>query len=185
MPEKVIKDTDNNMKKAVEAFKGELSKIRTGKASPTLLDGIFVEYYSVKTPLNQVSTISTPEPRLIVIQPWDKSVLGEIEKEILKANIGLTPSNDGNVIRLAVPPLTEERRHEIVKTLKKLAEDSRVSIRQIRREAIDRLKALKKDGKLPEDDEERLEREMQKATDKEIAEIDQLLEKKEKEILEL
>ncbi|MDD3804327.1 MAG: ribosome recycling factor [bacterium] len=185
MPEKLTKETESGMKKAVEAFKGELSKIRTGKASPNLLDGIFVDYYSVKTPLNQVSTISTPEPRLIVIQPWDKSIIGEIEKEILKANIGLTPSSDGNVIRLAVPPLTEERRHEIVKTLKKLAEDSRVSVRQIRRESIDKLKAMKKDGKLPEDDEERLEKEMQKTTDREIAEIDSLLAKKEKEILEL
>jgi len=185
MPEKLIKETESGMKKAVESFKGELSKIRTGKASPSLLDGISVDYYSVKTPLSQVSTISTPEPRLIVIQPWDKSVLGEIEKEILKANIGLTPSNDGNVIRLAVPPLTEERRHEIVKTLKKLAEDSRVSVRQIRRDAIEKLKAMKKDGKLPEDEEGRLEKEMQKATDREIAEIDSLLAKKEKEILEL
>jgi len=185
MPEKLIKDIEINMKKAVEAFKNELSTIRTGKASSSLLDGISVNYYSVKTPLNQVSTIATPESRLMVIQPWDKSILGEIEKEILKANIGLTPSSDGNVIRLSVPPLTEERRHEIVKTLKKLAEDSRVSIRQIRREAIDKLKAMKKEGKLPEDDEERLEKEMQKSTDREISEIESLLEKKEKEILEL
>lgn len=185
MPEKLIKDTEIMMKKSVENYKKELSKIRTGKATPALLEGIFINYYEVKTPLAQVSTVSTPEPRSIVIQPWDKTIISEIEKEILKANIGLTPSSDGNVIRISVPPLTEERRHDIVKTLKKLAEDNRVSIRQIRRETLEKLKVMKKDGKIPEDDEKRLEKDLQNLTDKIIAELDDLLSKKEKEILEL
>jgi len=185
MPEKLIRETESNMKKTVDNFKKELSKIRTGKATPALLDGIAIDYYGVKTPLHQVATISTPEPKLMIVQPWDKQVISDIEKEILKANIGFTPSNDGNVIRISVPPLTEERRVEIVKSLKKLAEDNRVTVRQQRRETMEKLKVLKKNGDMPEDDEERLEKELQKITDKQIGEIDELLEKKDKERKEL
>ncbi|MEO0234149.1 MAG: ribosome recycling factor [candidate division WOR-3 bacterium] len=183
MPEKLLHDSEVSMKKSVDNFKSELSKIRTGKATPALLDGIHIDYYGVKSPLNQVSTISTPDPKLIVVQPWDKSILSVIEKEILKANIGLTPTNDGNVIRISVPPLTEERRKEIVKTIKKLAEESRIVIRQIRRDNIEKLKNMKKDGTISEDDEERLEKEIQKLTEKYIGEIDEIVTKKENEIL--
>ncbi len=184
MPEKLLLEAENSMKKSIEVFKSELSKIRTGKATPSLLDGITVEYYGVKSPLNQVATISTPDPKMIVVQPWDKTVLSVIEKEILKANIGLTPSNDGNVIRMAIPPLTEERRKEIIKTLKKLAEDIKIGIRQIRRDNIEKLKEMKKDGKTSEDDEERLEKEIQKITEKYVSLVDEILLKKENEILE-
>lgn len=184
MPEKLLLETENSMKKSIEVFKSELSKIRTGKATPSLLDGITVEYYGVKSPLNQVATISTPDPKIIVVQPWDKTILSVIEKEILKANIGLTPSNDGNVIRISVPPLTEERRKEIIKTLKKLAEEIKIGIRQIRRDNIEKLKEMKKDGKISEDDEERLEKEIQKITEKYVSGVDEILLKKENEILE-
>ncbi len=185
MREKIYNETESKMKKTIGNFKKELTTIRTGKASPALLDGIDVDYYGTKTPLNQVATISTPEARLIVVQPWDKTIIGAIEKEIQKANIGLTPNSDGNIIRLAVPTLTEERRKEIVKSLKKIAEDNKVAIRNIRRESMEILKTAKKDGDLPEDDEKRLEKDVQKLTDKYIEEIDSLLTKKEKEIMEV
>lgn len=184
MKERIYRETEEKMGKTVDNFKAELSKIRTGKASPALLDGIMVDYYSVKTPINQVATVSTPEPRMIVVQPWDKTIISAIEKEIQKANIGLTPNSDGNIIRLAVPPLTEERRKEIVKSIKKIAEDNKVAVRNVRRDSIETLKTAKKDGEIPEDEEIRLEKDIQKLTDKYIEQIDELMQKKEKEILE-
>ncbi|MFO8061383.1 MAG: ribosome recycling factor [bacterium] len=184
MRERIQKETNERMEKSVDNYKSELTRIRTGKATPSLLDGIVIDYYGTKTPLNQVANISTPEPRLIVVQPWDKTVINDIEKEIQKANIGLTPNNDGNVIRLGVPPLTEERRKEIIKTLKQIAEESRIAVRNIRRDAMDELKTAKNNGDIPEDDEKRLEKKIQELTDKHIEEIDKLLEKKEKEIME-
>lgn len=184
MKERIYRETEEKMSKTVDNFKGELTKIRTGKASPALLDGIFVDYYSVKTPISQVATVSTPEPRMIVVQPWDKTIISAIEKEIQKANIGLTPNSDGNIIRLAVPPLTEERRKEIVKSIKKIAEDNRVAVRNVRRDSIETLKSAKKSGDIPEDDEIRLEKDIQKLTDKYIEQLDDLMQKKEKEILD-
>lgn len=184
MKERIYRETEEKMGKTVDNFKAELSKIRTGKASPALLDGIMVDYYSVKTPINQVATVSTPEPRMIVVQPWDKTIISAIEKEIQKANIGLTPNSDGNIIRLAVPPLTEERRKEIVKSIKKIAEDNKVAVRNVRRDSIETLKTAKKDGEIPEDEEIRLEKDIQKLTDKYVEQIDELMQKKEKEILE-
>ncbi|MDY6787295.1 MAG: ribosome recycling factor [candidate division WOR-3 bacterium] len=184
MKERIQKETNERMEKTVDNYKSELTRIRTGKATPSLLDGIVIDYYGTKTPLNQVANISTPEPRLIVVQPWDKTVINGIEKEIQKANIGLTPNNDGNIIRLAVPPLTEERRKEIIKTLKQIAEESRIAVRNIRRDAMDELKTAKNNGDIPEDDEKRLEKKIQELTDKHIEDIDKLLDKKEKEIME-
>lgn len=185
MREAIYTETKTKMSKTIENFKGELSKIRTGKASPALLEGITVNYYDTMTPLKQLSNISTPEPRLIVIQPWDKSSIAEIEKSIQKANVGMTPNNDGNVIRLQVPPLTEETRKDIIKNIKRLAEDNRIAVRNIRRDSMETLKTAKNNGDMPEDDEKRLEKDVQKLTDDFIAEIDTLLEKKEKEIMEV
>lgn len=185
MREAIYTETKSKMSKTIENFKSELSRIRTGKASPALLDGINVNYYNTMTPLTQLSNISTPEPRLIVIQPWDKSSIGEIEKSIQKANIGMTPNNDGNVIRLQVPPLTEDTRKDIIKNIKRIAEDNRIAVRNIRRDSMETLKKAKNDGDMPEDDEKRLEKDVQKLTDEFISEIDSLLEKKEKEIMEV
>ncbi len=185
MREQIFTETQLKMSKTVDNFKKELSKIRTGKASPALLDGISVNYYETMTPLNQLSNISTPEPRLIVIQPWDKAVIGEIEKAIQKANVGMTPNNDGSVIRLQVPALTEETRKDIIKNIKRIAEDNRIAARNIRRETNDVLKNAKSNGEMPEDDVKRLEKDIQKLTDDCVKEIDSYLEKKEKEIMEV
>lgn len=185
MVEEIYIDTGDRMEKVVAAFQRELATLRAGRATPALLDRIEVNYYDTPTPLIQLAGVTAPEPRLLVIQPWDKSSAGDIERAILKSDLGLTPINDGNVIRLAIPQLTEERRHELVKQIRKKAEESRVSIRNIRRDANDALKGLEKEGDISEDEWRRSQDGVQELTDEQIAEIDRLLEAKEKEILEV
>lgn len=172
------------MKKSISALRDEFNTLRTGRASASLFDKVRVDYYGDKSPLSQVATISIPEARLVVIQPWDKALIGEIEKGIQKSELGLNPSNDGKVIRIQIPPLTEDRRKELVKTAKGYAEQSRVAIRNIRRDGNDELKKLQKDGLMTEDELKIAEDELQKSTDKFIQEINKILEDKEKEILE-
>eukprot|EP00767_Chilomastix_cuspidata_P008226 gnl/Chilomastix_cuspidata/9367.p3 GENE.gnl/Chilomastix_cuspidata/9367~~gnl/Chilomastix_cuspidata/9367.p3 ORF type:complete len:186 (-),score=8.61 gnl/Chilomastix_cuspidata/9367:335-892(-) len=184
MVKEVLSEAKDKMKKAVETLNSELMKVRTGRASAGLVDGITVDYYGAQTPLNQLASITVPESRLIVIQPWDATAIGDIEKAILKANIGITPSNDGKVIRLSIPPLTEERRKDIVKQISKTCEDYKVGVRNIRRDANEDLKSLKKDGDISEDDMYKGQDEVQKLTDNNIKDIDELNKKKEKEILE-
>jgi ribosome recycling factor len=183
--EAIKKSAEEKMKKAVKALEDEFKTIRTGRASAALFDNIRVEYYEQKVPLNQVATISIPEARLVIIQPWDRSVLPEIEKAIQKSELSLNPANDGKVIRIAIPPLTEERRKELVKVAKGIAEKSRITIRNIRRDTNEELKKLEKDSKLSEDQAKRGMDDAQKLTDKYIEEINSVLEKKEKEILEI
>ncbi|MGI5875198.1 MAG: ribosome recycling factor [Dethiobacteria bacterium] len=175
----------NKMKKSVESFSRELSTLRASRAVPSLLDRVTVNYYNTPTPLNQLATISAPEPRLLVIQPWDKNAMGEIEKAILKSDLGLTPNNDGTVIRLTIPQLTEERRKELVKVVRKKAEESRVAIRNIRREANDSLKNSEKKGEITEDELRTAQEQTQELTDNHIKEIDHLLSLKEAEIMEV
>ena len=171
------------MSKTVDVFANSLAEVRAGRANPAILNKIKVDYYGVPTPISQMAGISVPEARMIVIQPWDLSVLKEIEKEILKADIGINPNNDGKVIRLIFPELNEERRKEIVKDIRKTAEESRVAIRAIRRDGIEGFKKKQKDSEITEDELKVAEDEIQKITDKNIAEIDNLLESKEKEIM--
>ncbi len=180
----IEKQTEQRMKKSLKALEEEFQTIRTGRASSAVFEKIKVEYYGNPTPLNQVATISIPEARLVVIQPWDKSIISEIEKAIQKSELSLNPMNDGKVIRISIPPLTEERRKEFVKVAKNAAEQARVAIRNIRRDANDELKKSQKSGDISEDDEKRLEDSIQKLTDKYVEEINTLLEEKEKEILE-
>lgn len=184
-PKEIKKATEEKMQKTVEVTRREYATIRTGRASAGLVEGIKVDYYGTPTPLKQIASILTPEARLIVIQPWDPNAMEAIEKAIFSSNLGITPNNDGKVIRLSIPPLTQERREELDKVIKKLAEDGRVSIRSIRRDANDQLKKLEKDKKVPEDMRFKSQDEIQKLTDKYIAEIDKLLSDKEKEILEV
>jgi ribosome recycling factor len=181
----VLQDTENHMKGAIEATKKEFQAVRTGRANPNLLDRVVVEYYGTPTPLNQVASISSPEPRTLLIQPWDKSSLSAIEKAIQKADLGLNPVNDGTVVRLPIPQLTEERRKELVKVVKKEAEDKRIIIRNLRRDANEKMKALEKAEHVSEDESKKGLDDIQKLTDKYIAEIDKLLEQKEKEIMEV
>jgi ribosome recycling factor len=172
------------MGKSIDSLKNEFKKIRTGRASLSILDGIRVEYYGTPTPLNQMASLSIPESRLISIQPWDVSVIKDIEKAILKSDLGLTPSNDGKLIRISIPPLTEERRKELVKVIQKKSEEHRVAVRNIRRDSNELLKGLKKDGEISEDDGFRAQDQVQKITDKHIKLIDDVCKEKEKEILE-
>ncbi|MFD1204180.1 MULTISPECIES: ribosome recycling factor [Sporosarcina] len=185
MPKAVLDQTKDKMEKAVGALTRELASIRAGRANASLLDRISVLYYGAPTPLNQMAGISVPEPRLLVVQPYDKTTLGDIEKAILKSDIGITPSNDGSVIRLAVPALTEERRKELVKQVKKEAEDSKVAIRNIRRDANDELKKLEKNSEITEDELRRGGEEIQKLTDSFIEKIDEVAKEKENEIMEI
>ena len=185
MIEDVKKDVKHRMDQAVETVRTELAKLRTGKASPAILDGITVSYYGANTPLRQVGNVSAPEPRLLVVQPWDRSLLGEIEKAILKSDLGLNPTNDGIVIRVPIPALTEERRQSLVKVAKKITEDGRVAVRNIRRDANEKLKKLEKDHKISEDDLHRSQDEMQKLTDECVKKLDEILVLKEKEIMEI
>jgi len=173
------------MEATVEVFKREIASIRTGRASLALLDGITVDYYGNQVPLNQVATLSVPEPRLITIQPWEQKIIPEIEKAIMKSDLGLTPTNDGKTIRLAIPPLTEERRKELVKVVKKRAEESRVALRNIRRDILEEIKKLQKEKSLSEDEVKRWNDEVQKITDTYIKKVDELLSHKEKEIMEV
>ncbi|MBP2240160.1 ribosome recycling factor [Cytobacillus eiseniae] len=185
MPKQVIENTKDRMTKAIQAYSRELAGIRAGRANASLLDRITVEYYGAPTPINQLAGISVPEARLLVIQPYDKSILGEIEKAILKSDIGLTPSNDGSIIRLSIPQLTEERRKELVKLVKKESEEAKVAIRNVRRDANDDLKKLEKSGEITEDDLRGYSDDIQKLTDDQISKIDAVTKEKEKEILEV
>lgn len=181
--ENIKTQSKEKMEKSILALQNELSKLRTGRASLSVLDNIRVSYYGTPTPLNQVATLSTPEPRLIAIQPWESTLIGEIEKSILNANIGLTPTNDGKIVRLPIPALTEDRRKDLVKQVKAKGEECKVAVRQIRREANDELKKLEKDKAISEDDNKRALDEVQKLTDSYIVKIDQILTVKEKDIL--
>ena len=174
---------EEKMNKTISVLQENFSEVRAGRANPAILNKIRVDYYGTPTPINQVAGVSVPEARLIVIQPWDASLLKEIEKAILASDIGINPNNDGKVIRLAFPELNEERRKEIVKDIKKMAEEAKVAIRSIRREGIDKAKAEEKEGTITEDELKQAENEIQKITDKNIEEIDKILEKKEKEVM--
>lgn len=174
---------EERMRKSVSVFEENLSEIRAGRANPAILNKISVDYYGTATPINQVAGISVPEARLIVIQPWDMSVLKEIERAILASDIGITPNNDGKVIRLNFPELNEERRKELVKDIKKMGEEAKVAVRQIRRDGLDEFKKQQKDSLITEDDLKQAEDQVQKLTDKYVDEIDVLLDKKEKEIM--
>jgi len=183
--EPLIKDTSARMERSVEAFKKELGRVRTGRASFSLLDGVKVDYYGTPTPLQQVGTLSVPESRLITITPWDSKMIGPIEKAIQGAGLGLNPSSDGKVVRIPIPPLTEERRKELAKVVRKMSEDARVAIRNVRRESIEKLKEREKKKEIPEDDVKRGQDRIQKETDAFIRKIDDILKAKEQEILEV
>lgn len=185
MIDEVLSEARTAMDKAVKALKKEMTKVRTGRASTALLDEVRVDYYGVPTALNQVATLSTPEARLITVQPWEKNLLPAIEKAIFKADIGLTPSSDGVLIRLPVPALTEERRLEMVKLIKRMAEDARISVRNARRDANDTLKLLEKEKEITEDDLKRSEKDVQHLTDEFIGTIDTLVQNKEREVMEV
>jgi len=184
MVEEIYEETRDRMGKTHAALKTELTRIRTGRASLSLLDGIRVDYYGTKTPLNQVATLSVPESRLITIQPWDTTVIKEIEKAVLKSDLGLTPASDGRIVRIAIPPLTEQRRKELVKVVSKLCEEYKVAIRNIRRDSNELVKSLKKDGDISEDDAFKAQAEIQRITDEQIKQVDAVYKEKEKEILE-
>ena len=179
----VIKDLEARMQAAVDLLAREFGGVRTGRANTALLDSVRAEAYGTLQPLNQMASVSVPDPRTLVIQPWDASQIGAIEKAILRSDLGLTPSSDGKVIRLVMPTLTEERRKQLAKTVHKIAEEGRIAIRNVRREANDRLKAMAKDKKVSEDEERRGHDQIQKTTDRFVAKVDELLKKKEQEIL--
>jgi ribosome recycling factor len=184
MLESIYEETQERMGKSETALHNELKRVRTGRAALSLLDGIRVDYYGTLTPINQMATLAVPESRLITIQPWDVSVIKEIEKAILKSDLGLTPSSDGKMIRISIPPLTEERRKELVKIVNKICEEHKVALRNIRRDSNEIIKSLKKDGDISEDDAFRAQDQVQKITDKYIKLVDGIYEGKEKEILE-
>ena len=185
MEEKTLKDIEAKMEKTLSSLKTDLNKVRTGRASLSLFDDIRIDYYGTPTPLNQVATLAVPEPRLITIQPWDTTITAEIEKAILKSELGLTPSSDGKMIRLPIPRLTEERRKELVKVVKKMAEGTKVALRNIRREANDQFKGLEKNKKISQDDLHQMMEKAQTSTDRYIEKVDAALAAKEKEILEI
>ncbi|MCR8642158.1 ribosome recycling factor [Paenibacillus sp. N1-5-1-14] len=184
MPQSIKKNAEDRMEKAIGSLKRELAALRAGRATPALLDRIQVEYYGAMTPLNQMANISTPDSRTLQLQPWDKTSIGAIEKAIMKSDLGLTPANDGNVIRLVIPALTEERRGELVKLTRKSGEEAKVAVRNIRRDANDDIKKLEKAG-ISEDESRRHQDDVQKFTDKYIAEVEKTLAAKEKEIMEV
>ncbi|WP_150267725.1 ribosome recycling factor [Paenibacillus tepidiphilus] len=184
MPQAVKKNAEERMEKAIGALKRDLATLRAGRASTALLDRIQVEYYGAPTPVNQLANISTPDSRTLLIQPWDRSSLSDIERAIMKSDLGLTPANDGTIIRLSIPPLTEERRSELVKLTKKFGEEAKVAIRNIRRDANDDIKKMEKNG-ISEDESRGHQEDIQKSTDKFIAEVDKVLLAKEKEIMEV
>ncbi len=183
--EELFKDTSGKMARSLEAFRKELGKVRTGRASFSLLDGIKVDYYGTQTPLQQVGTLSVPESRLITITPWDAKMVGPIERAIQSGGLGLNPSNDGKVVRIPIPPLTEERRKDLVKVVRKMAEDARIAIRNIRREGIERTKEKEKNKEISEDLMKRWQDKVQKETDSFVKRIDEILKAKEQEILEV
>jgi ribosome recycling factor len=183
--DKTLASCEERMTKAIDALRREFSTIRVGKASPALLDNIRVDYYGTPTPLKQVASISAPEVRLLVVQPWEKNLLQPIAKTIQSSDLGLNPQDDGNVLKIPIPPLTEERRREVVKMLHKLAEEGRVSIRNVRRETIDKFKKAQKEGEIPEDDARRQVDQVGKLHDKSIEQIEELMKKKEEEVMEV
>jgi ribosome recycling factor len=183
--DELLAEARERMGKSVQSTQGEFGSVRTGRASPALLDRIVVDYYGAATPLKQLSTINVPEARMITVQPFDQSSIKAIEKAIMESDVGLTPSNDGRLIRLAIPELNEERRRELVKVVRHIAEEGRVAIRNVRRDVMHHLKELKSEGEVGEDDEKRGEQELQKITDARIAELDGHLKAKEEEILEV
>jgi ribosome recycling factor len=185
MIEEVIADAKTHMQKAIEATRREFASLRTGRASPALLEHLRVEYYQTPTPINQLATITVPEPRLLVIQPWDKSIAKEIERAILKSELGLVPNSDGVLIRIPIPTLTEERRKDLVKIARRHGEEGRVAIRNVRREAKEMLERLEEDGDISEDDARRAQDRLQHLTDDMIAQLDRLLHGKEQEIMEV
>jgi len=185
MVDDVLKQTRDQMEKALQNLKKELVGLRAGRANPQLLEKITVDYYGVPTPLNQLANFSVPEPRLLVISLWDSKLIPAVEKEILKSDLGITPSNDGKVIRLVFPELTEERRKELVKVANKMGEDAKVTVRMIRRNANDQLKKLRKNSDITEDDQKDGEEQIQKVTDEHIEKIDKMIKEKEKEIMEV
>ncbi|NHN28349.1 ribosome recycling factor [Paenibacillus agricola] len=184
MPQSIKKNAEDRMEKAIGSLKKELSSLRAGRAVPALLDRIQVEYYGAMTPVNQLANISTPDSRTLMIQPWDKSSMSAIEKAIMKSDLGLTPSNDGSMIRIVIPALTSERRAELVKMTRKFGEEAKVAVRNIRRDANDEIKKLEKSG-ISEDESRKYQEDIQKFTDKYIAEVDKVLAAKEKEIMEV
>ncbi len=179
----ILRDAENRMKKSVEHLNYELTRIRTGRATPALMDVVKVHYYGSVVPLNQVATISAPEPRLLVVQPWEKGMIGEVEKSILQSDLGLNPTNDGNVVRIPIPELSEERRQDLLKLVKKFCEDSRVAIRNIRRDANDQIKHLEKEHEISEDESHKNLDKIQTLTDEYIKKVDEHYESKENEIL--
>ena len=181
----VLDDARLHMQKAVDATKREFGSVRTGRATPALLERVTVDYYGVQTPVTQVASVTAPDPRLLVVQPWDKSLLKEVERAILKSELGLTPSTDGVVIRLPIPTLTGERRRDLVKIVRKHAEEGRVAVRNIRRDHKDRLEQMEKAGEISEDDSRRAVEDLQKLTDRYVKEIDAVLTAKEAEIMEV
>ena len=185
MAKEIVAEAEANMKKTVEVVKKEFASLRAGRATPALLDKINVNYYGTPTPVSQMANITAPEARLLLIQPWDKSSLPEIERAIHKSDLGINPSSDGTVIRLAIPQLTQERRQELVKVVRKKAEEGRVAIRNVRRDTNDSLKASEKKGELSEDDLRRFQEEVQKLTDKYVKEVDQITHIKEQEIMQV
>ena len=185
MKEEIFAELKDNMEKSIQSLEKSFSKVRTGRASLALLDGIKVDYYGVPTPLNQVASLSIPESRLIVISPWDTGIIGAIEKAIQKSELGLMPSNDGKLVRLSIPQLTEERRKELVKVVKKMAEETKVKLRNARRDANESFKTLKKDNKISEDEMFTFQDDVQKQMDKYIEKVDGILQGKEKEIMEI
>jgi len=185
MIDTIYQETKDRMNKSVQALEKEMSRVRTGRASLSVLDPVKVDYYGTLTPLNQMASIAVPESRLITVQPWDVSAIKEVEKGILKANIGLTPASDGKIIRISIPPLTEERRKEIAKKVHQTCEDYKVALRNIRRDSNDELKTLQKDGDISEDDNFKAQKQIQEITDEYIKKIDEIFAAKEKEILEI
>ncbi|SFK27560.1 ribosome recycling factor [Halobacillus dabanensis] len=185
MSNAVINETKQQMEQATQAFSRQLATVRAGRANPSILDNVYVDYYGAATPLNQLAQVSAPEPRLLVITPYDKSAIAEIEKAIQKADLGLSPSSDGNVVRINIPALTEERRKDLAKVVGKYAEEAKVQVRNIRRDSNDRLKKMEKDGELTEDDLRSYQDDVQKVTDQNVEKIDQLAKTKEEEIMEV
>jgi ribosome recycling factor len=185
MPKQIIANSKERMTKAIQSYTRELSSIRAGRASASLLDKITVDYYGAPTPVNQIASVSVPEARLLVIQPYDKTILGDIEKAIFKSDLGLNPNNDGTLIRIAIPPLTEERRKELVKVVRKESEEAKIAVRNIRRDANDDLKKMEKNGDITEDDLHGYSDDIQKQTDQFITKIDEITKSKEQEILEV
>ncbi|MEH7234741.1 ribosome recycling factor [Bacillus sp. JJ1562] len=185
MANSTLNQVKDKMSKAIQALSRELATVRAGRANPAILDKVSVDYYGAPTPLNQLASINVPEARMLVIQPYDKSVLGDMEKAIQKADLGLNPTNDGSIIRISIPPLTEERRRELVKLVKKYAEESKVAVRNVRRDGNDDLKKLEKNGEITEDELRSLTDDIQKITDDSINKIDSVAKEKEKEIMEV